>query len=170
MEDTFLESIAYILPAIVTGLVALYMFKSFMIQQQSERKMEVVSKKRQEILPTKLKAYERMLLFCDRINPSKLVIRIEPISDNEKEYSILLIKTIEQEFEHNFLQQLYITDETWSSVLSLKTILIHQIKQIAENSNSLKEFRDKILLNTPKTDAKIELVSSVIKKEIRQLL
>ena len=36
MEEKIIESIGYLLPAIVTGLVAYYMFKGFIHQQSSE--------------------------------------------------------------------------------------------------------------------------------------
>ena len=37
MEDKIIESIGYLLPAAVTGLVAYYMFNGFIKQQSSEK-------------------------------------------------------------------------------------------------------------------------------------
>ena len=90
MEDKFLESIAYILPAAVTGFVAYYMFNSYIKSQNSERKLEILAAKRKDSLPIKLQAYERLLLFCERINPVKMLIRIQPLSTNTNEYLQLL--------------------------------------------------------------------------------
>ena len=92
MEDKILESIAYILPAAVTGFVAYYMFNGFIHQQNSEKKLELMALKKKESLPIKLQAYERMLLFCERINPAKMLVRIKPISDNTNDY-LQLIET-----------------------------------------------------------------------------
>ncbi len=86
MEDKILESIAYILPAAVTGFVAYYMFNGFLKNQSSEKKIELLSQKKKDSLPIKLQAYERMLLFCERINPVKMLVRIKPISENTKDY------------------------------------------------------------------------------------
>ena len=79
MEDKLLESIAYILPATVTGFVAYYMFKGFLSQQNSEKKLELMAQKKKESLPIKLQAYERMLLFCERVNPVKMLVIVAEI-------------------------------------------------------------------------------------------
>ena len=46
MGDKLLESIAYILPAVVTGLVAYYMFNGFIKQQDSEKNLELLSERK----------------------------------------------------------------------------------------------------------------------------
>ena len=86
MEDKLLESIAYILPAAVTGFVAYYMFNGFIQQKNNEKKLELLAEKKKESLPLKLQAYERMLLFCERINPTKMLLRVKPLSDNTTDY------------------------------------------------------------------------------------
>ncbi len=54
MEYKILESIGYILPAAVTGLVAYYMFNGFIKQQSSEKSLELLAQKKKESLPLKL--------------------------------------------------------------------------------------------------------------------
>ena len=78
------------------------------------------------MLPIKLQAYERLLLFCERINPVKMLVRIQPISDNTNAYLQLLIANIEQEFEHNLVQQIYISDDTWTAIIATKRAIINK--------------------------------------------
>ena len=170
MEDKILESIAYILPAAVTGFVAYYMFNGFLNHQKNQKQIELIALRKKESLPTKLQAYERMLLFCERINPVKMLMRIQPLSKNTNEYVQLLIANIEQEFEHNLVQQLYISDEAWNSVLSVKKLIIDEIKIIAQNSDSINEFREKIILNSSNSETKIEIINSILKKEVKKLI
>lgn len=170
MEDKFLESIAYILPATVTGLIAFYMFKGLLKQQNNQKKVELLSIRKKESLPAKLQSYERLLLFCNRIQPEKLVFRVISKSEDIQSYTILLVKTIEQEFEHNLVQQLYVSDEAWNSVLSVKKLIIDEIKLISKNSNSIDEFRNKIILNTNNSESKIEIVNSVLRSEVKKLI
>ena len=170
MEDKILESIAYILPAAVTGFVAYYMFNGFLNHQNNQKQIELIAIRKKESLPTKLQAYERMLLFCERITPVKMLIRIQPLSKNTNEYVQLLIANIEQEFEHNLVQQLYISDEAWNSVLSVKKIIIDEIKIIAQNSGSITEFREKIILNSSNSETKIQIINSILKKEVKKLI
>lgn len=170
MEDKLLESVAYVLPAVVTGLVAYYMFNGFTKQQNSEKNLELLAQKRKESLPLKLQAHERMLLFCERINPVKMLVRIKPISDNTNDYLQLLIGNIEQELEHNLVQQVYISDATWTTIIAVKNAVLNKLKQVAETSETANELREKVLIEYTKALPPTETGISFIKNEVRKLL
>lgn len=170
MEDKILESIAYVLPAIVTGLVAYYMLKGFFRQMNSEKKIEILAIKKKESLPIKLQAYERMLLFCERINPVKLLVRIKPISENSNDYLQLVIANIEQEFEHNLVQQIYISEDTWTAVNAAKMSIINKLRDIAKDSNSANSLREDVLIEYTKTLPPTETAIAFIKKEVQKIL
>ena len=170
MEDKIFESIAYILPAAVTGFVAYYMFNGFIKSQNSERKLEILAAKRKDSLPIKLQAYERLLLFCERINPVKMLLRIQPLSTNTHEYLQLLIANIEQEFEHNLVQQIYISDDSWTAIYAAKSAVINKLKQVAENSSSANELRENVLIDYSKTLPPTETAIAFIKNEVKKLL
>ncbi len=170
MEDKILESIAYILPAAVTGFVAYYMFNGFLKQQNTEKKLAIMAEKKKESLPIKLQAYERMLLFCERINPVKMLVRIKPISENTTDYLQLLIANIDQEFEHNLVQQIYISDEAWTAIIATKRAIINKLQQAAETSNSANDFRENVLIDYSKTLPPTETAISFIKSEVKKLL
>ena len=170
MEDKILESIAYILPATVTGFVAYYMFNGFIKQKNNEKKLDLLAQKNKDSLPVKLQAYERMLLFCDRINPVKMLMRVRPNSENKNDYLTLLLANIEQEFEHNLVQQIYISDEAWKATMTSKNIIINKLKQIAENSNSANDLRENVLIDYSKSISPTETAIAIIKNEVKQLL
>ena len=170
MEDKLLESIAYILPAVVTGFVAYYMFNGFIRQNNTEKKMELMAAKKKEALPIKLQAYERMLLFCERINPIKMLVRITPISENTNDYLQLLIANIEQEFEHNLVQQIYISDDAWTAIIATKRAIINKLQQVSETSNSANDLRENVLIDYSKTLPPTETAISFIKSEVKKLL
>ncbi|PQJ81798.1 DUF7935 family protein [Polaribacter glomeratus] len=170
MEDQLLESIAYVLPAVVTGVVAYYMFNGFIKHQDSEKKLALLVQKKKDSLPIKLQAYERMLLFCERVNPVKMLIRIKPLSDETDEYLQLLLANIEQEFEHNLVQQIYVSNDTWLAVVAAKSAITNKLKQVAENSNSANDLRQNVLIDYTKTLPPTETAISFIKNEVRKLL
>lgn len=170
MEDKIIESIAYILPAAVTGCVAYFMFNGFIKQLNSAKKIEILAEKKKESLPIKLQAYERMVLFCERINPVKMLVRIKPISDNTNDYLQLLIASIEQEFEHNLVQQIYISKETWVAISAAKSAVINKLKQVSENSNSANDFRENVLIDYSKSLPPTDTAISFIKNEVKKLL
>ncbi|QNM86482.1 hypothetical protein H9W90_05005 [Polaribacter pectinis] len=170
MEDKILESIAYILPAAVTGFVAYYMFNGFIKNKNSEKQLELLAQRKKEALPIKLQAYERLMLFCDRINPVKILMRIPPISTNTNDYLQLLTANIEQEFEHNLVQQIYVSQDTWTAIHAAKNAVINKLKQVAENSSSANDLRENVLIDYSKSLPPTETAVDFIKNEVRKLL
>jgi len=85
MEDKIIESIGYLLPAVVTGCIAYYMFNRFVNKTDGNTRATLMAKKNKEVLAIKLQAYERMLLFSDRMNPVKILVRIPPISESTQD-------------------------------------------------------------------------------------
>lgn len=170
MEDKIIEGLLYTLPAIVTGGVAYYIFNGFLKQTTKEKKLELLASKKKESLPVKLQAYERMLLFCERINPVKMLLRVKPIGDNTDSYLQLLIGNIEQEFEHNMVQQIYISDQCWNVIIASKAAVINKLKQVAENSSSSSDLRENVLLDYSKTLPPTDTAIAFIKSEVKNLL
>ena len=170
MKDKILESIAYVLPSAVTAFVAYYMFNGFINNKNTENKLELLAQKNKEALPIKLQAYERLMLLCDRINPVKILVRIPPISSNTNDYLQLLIANIEQEFEHNFVQQIYISNDSWIAIVAAKNAIIQKLKQVAENSKIANELRENVLIDYSKTLPPTETAIAIIKNEVKKLL
>ena len=170
MEDTILEGLAYALPALVTGGVAYFIFSGFLKQNNSEKKLELLAQKKKESLPIKLQAHERMLLFCERINPVKMLLRVKPMNDHTEEYLQLLLANIEQEFEHNMVQQLYISDECWNVIITAKTAVINHLKQIATSSSSASDFRENVFLDYSKKIPPTDTAVAFLKNDVKKLL
>lgn len=170
MEDQLLESIAYVLPAAVAGFIAYYFFKSYLIEQQSLRKFQLLNDQKKESLPIKLQAYERMLLFCERVHPAKMLIRIQPISDKHTDYISLLILTIEQEFEHNLVQQLYISSDAWKAVTNAKNLVINKFQQISTQVNSVSEFQETVFKEFSNISTPTEIAIEILKNEVSKLI
>lgn len=65
------------------------------------------------------KAYERMMLFLERIKPTYLVTKFDK-NLKPHEYLFLLEKSITEEFDYNVAQQLYISQNTWQNIVNAK--------------------------------------------------
>ena len=146
------------------------MFKGFINNKVYEKKLEALTHQKKESLPIKLKACERLLLFCDRINPVKMLIRIPPISEDTNDYLQLLIANIDQEFEHNLVQQIYISNDSWTAILATKNAIINKLKQVAETSNSANELRENVIIFYSKSLPPTDTAISFIKNEVKKLL
>jgi hypothetical protein len=108
----------------------------------------------------------------ERITPAKLLIRVAPLNDDKIEYQNLLINHIEQEYEHNLTQQIYITDESWTMLLKAKNTIIQHIRKTAldtsvANSDAL---RGKVLSDLLQDDAASTVALTYLKSEVAQIL
>ncbi len=164
------DLLSYSIPSIITGGVAYYFFSSFLNFSAKEKQLDVLTQKKKESLPIKLQAYERMILFCDRIHPVKLQHRIAPIGSDAKSYALLLIANIEQEFEHNMVQQIYISDTSWTAVIAAKTAIINKLNQLKTSFNTAKKLKEGILKEYTATSSPSDTAISILKTEVKKLL
>ena len=172
MDSTrIIELVSYTLPTLIMGFV-LYHFIELYTNNEKEKRNYLLQKDSEpDVLSLRLQAYERMTLFLERINPSQLLVRITPISDDENDYANFVIAQIEQEYEHNLAQQIYISDECWSTITTAKNATIQILLMATKNekigdANQLREVVLKELLDkqSPSGSALIFL-----RNEVRQL-
>ena len=112
------------IPAIMVFLASYLSFKKIIEVEQNRRKQELMVNNQKVIIPIRLRAYERMILFLERISPDNLIVRVSRPEMRAKELEQTLIATIRTEFEHNLSQQLYVSPEAWDKVAGAKTNLI----------------------------------------------
>lgn len=170
--DKILELAFYTLPALITGGVAYYLFNSYFKDQQNTRRWLVQKENQKLSLPIRLQAYERLTLYLERINIGKLTVRVAPINDNKFDYENLLIQNIEQEFEHNLAQQIYISDTTWTIILTAKNTTIQIIRKTAmsEKISTSHKLREAILNDLLDNEAPSTVALSYLKNEVSEIL
>lgn len=173
MEETtqVLSYVAYLLPAIVVGLVAYFFFKGHTANEEGRRRYLVQKEAQKHVLPIRLQAYERIVLFLERIDPSKLLVRVKPFSDALDDYEDLLIKNIEQEYEHNLSQQVYVSPECWNLVNAAKNATIKVIRQstMQEKEGNVDKMRERLLLHFMEEVTPSQKAMAYVKKEVSEL-
>ncbi len=166
-----IEILAYSLPSLITGGVAYYLFDSYFKDQQNTRRWLLQKDNRKDTLPLRLQAYERMTLLMERINPSQLLVRITPISEDKNEYANYVIAQVEQEFEHNLTQQIYISAECWAITTTAKNATIQMIRLAtkSEKAADANQLREVILNDLFEKTAPSSAALAFIKNEVSQL-
>ncbi|MEJ2584483.1 MAG: hypothetical protein P8Z38_05385 [Robiginitalea sp.] len=168
--DDILQLFAYLLPAVVTGAVAFYFFRLHTRNEEGRRRFLLHKDSQKNTLPIRLQAYERMALFLERISITSLVVRVAPKSADKAEYESLLIRTIENEFEHNLSQQIYMTDECWNVIKAAKNATIQAIRKSAvSEAESADKLREDLLSDTMEKTSPSSTALSFVKKEIGEL-
>ena len=168
--EDILQLFAYLLPAVVTGVVAFYFFRLHTRNEEGRRKFLLHKDSQKNTLPIRLQAYERMALFLERISLPNLVVRVAPKSPDKTEYENLLIRNIENEFEHNLSQQIYMSDECWNVIKAAKNATIQAIRKSAmSDSDSADKFREGLLSDTMDKASPSRTALAYVKKEIGAL-
>ncbi|MFT7351173.1 MAG: hypothetical protein ACI9XR_000910 [Flavobacterium sp.] len=167
-----LELLFYTLPAVITGLVAFYFFENFVKNENNRRNFILRQENQKQALPIRLQAFERLTLFLERINPAKLLVRVAPLSEDKLDYSNLLVQHIEQEFEHNLTQQIYLSNEAWTIILSAKNTTIQIIRQSTLNKEitSSHKLREAILTELGNNQAPSTFAIDFLKNELLRIL
>ncbi|UQD56932.1 hypothetical protein [Flavobacterium sp. K5-23] len=170
-STTIIEIIAYTLPSLITGGVAYFLFDSHFKDQQNTRRWLLQKDNQSGTLPLRLQAYERVTLFMERINPSQLMIRINPLSEDKNDYQNLVIAQIEQEFEHNLAQQIYISEECWSIIVTAKNATIQMIRLAAKNEkvSNADSLREVVISDLIEKQSPSYAALAYIKNEVGQL-
>lgn len=172
MEYTrIIDLFLYAVPTLITGLIAYYFFKEHTKNEDGRRRFLLKKDMQVNAMPLRLQAYERMALFLERISPSKLLIRITPTSSDKNDYEALLIKSIEQEFEHNLSQQIYISDKCWSIVTTAKNATIQLVRKanMLEKTDTADKLREVVLTEMMERRSPSDAALSFIKDEVSEL-
>ncbi|MBT0608519.1 DUF7935 family protein [Aequorivita echinoideorum] len=166
-----LSYFAYLLPAIVVGVVAYYFFSSHTKNEEGRRRYLIQKEAQKQILPLRLQAYERITLFLERIDLNSLLVRVKPFSDKIEVYENLLVKNIEQEYEHNLTQQIYLTPECWNLVNAAKNATIHVIRQgvMHEKDGNVDKMRQYLLQSFMEEISPSQKALTYVKKEVSEL-
>lgn len=125
------QSIALLFPLIIVFLFVYYMLKSFFDQFEKQRKQELRVKFSEETLPLRLQAYERMILFLERIKPESMVMRLAQPNMNTVDLQRALLQNIREEYEHNLSQQIYISSEAWSMIIAARQSMTQLVSTAA---------------------------------------
>lgn len=171
MELDILGLLLYCVPAIITGGIAFLFFKEHVENENNRRHFLIQKDLQKDALPMRLQAYERLSLFLERIKPSKLLLRVKPMSSNKEDYESLLIANIEQEFDHNLAQQIYVTDKCWSITSTAKNATIQMIRKatLSEKVDSADKLREAILSDMMDKRSPSDAALSFIKEEVSEI-
>ncbi|MGX9985945.1 DUF7935 family protein [Soonwooa purpurea] len=135
--------------AILIAVPFLFFARQFVYGFLNLKKKELLLLSGKSNNTIKLQANERMTLFLERLKPSNFVMKFDK-DLAVHEFLFLVEKTINEEFEYNSSQQLYITKISWNNIVTSKNNVIQLLhttyEKLSENS-SLEDFKTVLLMN-----------------------
>ncbi|MDT8415159.1 MAG: hypothetical protein RQ735_07255 [Flavobacteriaceae bacterium] len=173
MDDITLRLLILILiPTLFLGFLVFYFTQRFFENQNKKMRLDYLQHTAKEVRPLRLQAYERMTLYLERIVPAKLIARTHSESNNSSDYLQLLTQQIEQEFEHNLAQQIYISDTCWSLIRTAKNTTINQLRNALteDKETSGKDMRELLLYKLSNVEPPSYVALRFLKEEVIQYL
>jgi hypothetical protein len=128
--EAFLEILKIVLPAVMVFVATYIVMKTMLENDQKKREHELRKNKESQTattLPLKIQAYERLVIYLERINPNTLVVRTNKNGMSAHQLQLELIRTIKTEYEHNLSQQIYVSSGSWELVKTAREELIKLI-------------------------------------------
>ncbi|MFN0216410.1 MAG: hypothetical protein ACKVT2_19295 [Saprospiraceae bacterium] len=118
--EFFLDILKLTIPAVIVGATAYLLLKSLLDERQRMDRALLRNDAQKITLPLRLSAYERLMLLCDRADVANTMLRVRMPDMKVRELRGVLLMAINQEFEHNVSQQLYVSDTLWQIIRMAK--------------------------------------------------
>lgn len=118
--EFFLEILKLTLPGLLVGATAYILLKALLDERQRVDRALLRNDAQKTTLPLRLSAYERLMLLCDRADVANCMLRVRMPGMKVRELRGVLLMAINQEFEHNVSQQLYVSDTLWQIIRMAK--------------------------------------------------
>lgn len=173
MDLAYYEILILLIPALMVFLAVYFLFRQFF---QNQLKMEAFKARQEDSKVSrelKLRAYERLMLFAERISIPNLLLRLQSRDMSMQDLRSSLILAVQQEYEHNLSQQLYVSDKLWSIIHLAKDQLIEIITHVAAQvpaGATAQDFSNQLILFSESQTSPVETAKKAIKKESSLLL
>lgn len=128
-----MEVFKYILPAFIVMMTAYLLFDKMILREEKKQKLGQEAEKKSGITTIRLRAYERLMLVLERTNPETMVMHVIKPGMSCIEFQTGILDFIRKEFEHNYSQQIYVSDELWKSLSFTRANLVKLVNTAASH-------------------------------------
>ena len=129
--EGFWELLKIILPALIVLATTYVLLKNYLDKQYDLKTIEYKESQQRITLPMKLQAYERLSLFTERISLPSLVFRLRAEGSNVAALRVALMLAVQQEYEHNITQQIYVSRNLWEILRLSKDNVVNIVDDVA---------------------------------------
>lgn len=132
-----IEVLIVTIPTIVVAVTAIVVLRMMLKKDIDAKKIQIVLQNQKTITPLRLQAYERIILYLERISPNSVIIRLQTPNMTVQELHKEMLITIRAEFEHNLSQQLYVSQEAWECCRNAKEKTIQMLNLCLQGVNPM---------------------------------
>jgi hypothetical protein len=168
-----LDILKYTISGLGIVWIAFYLVKPYLERGERLQLLEFKKAVSNQTMPLRLQAYERAVLFIERINPANLLIRLNGPAYNAHELYKLIAEDIRNEYQHNITQQIYVSSRAWAVVKRVKEdtlgIVNSAVKSLPESASGLE--LSKLILGRlgQLDDNPYEIGANLLRKDLEDL-
>jgi hypothetical protein len=168
-----LDIVKYTVAGLGVVWIAFYLLRPYLDRNENIQLAELKKTISGQTLPLRLQAYERVVLFIERINPANMLVRMNNPDYSAAELYMLIVAELRNEYQHNVTQQIYVSPATWAIVKRLKdetlAVANNAIKNLPETATGL-EFSRAVLAHISSSENNpYDAGLALIRKELEQL-
>lgn len=149
---------------IIVGIVIFGGIFLFGTKKGKKKSVEVS----ETVAPLMIQAFERLVLYLERIRFSVLVKRVFMPGMTRSDLQFALIQSIQDEFEHNLAQRLYVSEEIWMMVVLTKDEALKIVNE-AFGANPEADAAAMAQILASKSNTYIDRTVIAIKKEFNEI-
>ena len=130
-----LKFIAVLLFLVVFAVAAYLIYsltKQYFNNRHQTRLIDLQQQRAQPTLPLRLQACERLILLCERISIPNLISRLRTEGASVNDLRLAMLIAIQQEFEHNITQQLYVSENLWNIIILSRNNTADIVNMVAQ--------------------------------------
>jgi len=137
--SVILEIFKYTVPSGIVFATAYFLLKKFMEEQrqialiQAKTNANLTTGSSSGMVVTRLQAYERLILFLERIEPNQMIPRIHRPAMTSAIFKRELQRAIREEFEHNLTQQIYVSSDAWNKLIESRNGVNQLVELTSKN-------------------------------------
>ena len=102
----FTDILKITIPALIVFFMAWVLLRNMLKNDQDKRRQELLLQNSRTVTPIKLQAYERIVLFLERISLESLLVRVSTPEMSAQQLHSAMLNAKRSEFEHNLSQQI----------------------------------------------------------------
>src|ERR1035437_7965532 len=97
--ETLSDILKMTIPALIVLFTAWIILRNMIKNDRSKRRQELILQNSRTVTPIKLQAYERIVLFLERISLESLLVRVSSPDMTAPQLHTVMLNTIRSEFE-----------------------------------------------------------------------
>ncbi len=136
-----MDIVKYTIAGLGVVWIAFYLLKPYLDRDEKIQLLEFKKSLSAQTIPLKLQAYERLVLFIERVNPANMLIRMNATAYSAHDLYVLIMEDVRAEFQHNITQQIYVSSRAWGVVKRVKEdtlgIVNNAVRTLPETASGL---------------------------------